>query len=85
MKKIYHYDLRRALAVLATGLLLGGMSGTTVRAADMYRITLNSGGGIPAQTSMNIASTATNVTLHWYGMRGWYAIEATTNFATWSP
>jgi hypothetical protein len=46
----------------------------------MYRITPNSGGGIPAASVITGQTvTATNATLSWYGLQGWYSIEAATN------
>jgi hypothetical protein len=85
MKTIDHYPMRRALAILTTGLALGGLFGTTSRAADMYRITPNAGGGIPAQTTINMAVTSSNTTFSWYGMRGWSTVMASTNFTDWFP
>jgi PKD repeat protein len=80
MKTIDHYSLRRALAAVIAGLALGGNNGTESR-ADMYRMDgLNSGGGIPAQSVITgISQTSSNATLSWYGLQGWYGIEAATN------
>ena len=74
--------MRRALAVLAAGLALGGIFGTSAR-ADMYRIPSGTQGGIPAQSTItSITTVGTNTTVSWYGMQGWYSIEATTNILT---
>jgi PKD repeat protein len=82
MKTIDHYLMRRALAILTTGLALGGMLAPTAR-ADMYRMTPNAGGGIPAQAVINpLIYTATNCTLSWYGLQGWYTVQSTPNLLT---
>ena len=97
MKK--NYPMRRALAVLATGLLLGGMFAATAQTlslppqTNLYRMAsnyvggtvapYNSGGGIPAQSiQTGITTTTTNFTLTWYGLQGWYSIQAATNIIT---
>jgi PKD repeat protein len=69
--------MRRALAVLATGLVLGGIFGTTSR-ADMYHPGgLNSGGGVTAAaTILNTPQPGANSTFSWYGMQGYYSLEA---------
>ncbi len=83
MKTKAFYNMRRVLAVAATGLALGGMLGTTSR-AGIYQIGgLNAGGGVPAQSTItSILYTSTNCTLSWYGMQGWYTVQATTNILT---
>ena len=82
MKTIDHYLMRRALAIVTTGLALGGIIGSA--SGQMYRMpTLGAGGGVPAQATLNpLIYTATNCTLSWYGMDGWYTVQATTNFLT---
>ena len=80
MKTIDHYPMRRALAILTSGLVLGSILGSSSRAADMYRITPNDGGGIPAASVITDQTmTATNTTLSWYGLQGWYSVEASTS------
>lgn len=94
MKTKIHNHLCRTLAILAAGLLLGGLSGMSAR-ADMFRMTnnypagtvapYNAGGGVPAQpiiTSQTI--TSTNATLCWYGMQGWYSIQGSTDLVNWA-
>ena len=78
--------MRRARAILTSGLVLGSLLGTSARATDMYRITPNDGGGIPAASVITGQTvTATNATLSWYGLQGWYSIEAATSPAgPWS-
>src|ERR1035438_6856181 len=40
----------------------------------------NAGGGVPAQSiQTGITTSGTNFTLTWYGLQGWYSIQATTN------
>ena len=97
MKKIYQYDMRRALAVLATGLVLGGMFAVTA-SASIYQMKsnyvagtgapYNAGGGVPAAAyQTGITPTSTNFTLTWYGVQGWYNIEAqnVTASGPWTP
>ncbi|MEI8290400.1 MAG: PKD domain-containing protein [Verrucomicrobiota bacterium] len=88
MKSIYQNSMRRAMAVLVTGLALGGMFGVTAR-ADMYRWpdsvpveNTNAGAirGVQAAAIVGLPVPAgTNVTLPWYGMQGVYAVEGTAN------
>lgn len=94
MKTYDRYHLRRALAVLAAGLALGGMFATTSR-ADMYRIgtnyppgtagPYNSGGGVPARPYITSETvTSTNVMLCTYGMQGWYSVQSSPDMNTWT-
>src|SRR4051794_4183877 len=70
------------LAALTAGALLGS-SGQA--AEDMYR-TAPHEGGVPAQSVINsISVTSTNATLCWYGLRGWYTIEGSTNGTAFNP
>ncbi len=88
MKSIYHNSMRRALAVLATGLALGGMFGVAAR-AEMYRwpdsvpvenTNANAIRGVQAAAIQGVpVPTSTNVTVPWYGMQGVYALEGTDN------
>jgi PKD repeat protein len=82
----YKSKMRRTLAVLATGIALGGMTAQ----AGMYQMAsnyvagtvapYNSGGGVPAGALLTLnTNTSTNVTLSWYGMQGWYVVEGSTN------
>ncbi len=85
MKTIDHFTLRRAFAILTTGLALGGIGGTNSRAADMYRMQELHEGGIPAVTTINMIDSPTNTTFSWYGMRGWSTVLASTNLTDWFP
>jgi len=88
MKTIDNYRMRRALALLAAGLALGGVLGTASGQNQlMYRMPLGSGGGVPAQAVQNNpVITSTNCTLSWYGMEGWYTILGATNMGgPWNP
>ena len=81
MKTKDNFNLRRVLAVLTAGLAVGGMFAASAR-ADMYRMSLNSGGGIPAQSLITSQTlTSSNCTISWYGLQGWYAVQATTNLS----
>ncbi|MCX6896682.1 MAG: multiheme c-type cytochrome, partial [Verrucomicrobia bacterium] len=87
-----HNLMRRAQSVLATGLLLGGLGAATAQSlpSQTNRYLLqsnyvssavapyNSGGGVPAAAYQNptVTITTTNFTLNWYGVQGWYNIEA---------
>ena len=86
--------LRRALAVLATGLVLGGIFAAfaqTPAAQYPYYVIrsnyvagtvapYNAGGGVPAQSYITSQTyTATNCTLKWYGMQGWYSVLGATS------
>jgi hypothetical protein len=93
MKTTAHYSMRRTLAGLAAGLVLGVMFAATAH-ADMYRIGLNyppgtiapynAGGGIPIQAYLGPQTvTPTNVTLTWYGLLGNYGVEASANLGSW--
>jgi Cytochrome c554 and c-prime len=94
MKPNKHFQPRRLLAGLAVGLALGGMAlGTTAHADVVYLgptpdpVYLAGGlnpGGIPAAPTITSflftpPVNPTNGTFNWYGMRGWYNIEAHTN------
>lgn len=80
MKTSNLYPVRRLLAGLTAGLVLGGMFGTSSRAADMYRPGTPTEGGVPAAAVVTLDSqTTSNATLSWYGMRGWYRIEGASN------
>jgi hypothetical protein len=70
MKIFDHYLMRRALAVLTTGLALGGIFAPAAR-ANMYRQDLNEGGGIPGTTTITPTYGTNTVTFSWYGMRCW--------------
>jgi hypothetical protein len=85
MKTMDHYLRCSALSVLTAALAFGGSLGISAR-ADMYRITPNEGGGIPAQAVITDTTiTSSNATLSWYGLQGWYSIEAATSLAgPWS-
>ena len=79
------YDFRRTVAVLAAGLVFNG--GVILSAhADMYRMAELHEGGIPAASVItSYTQTSSNATLSWYGLQGWYSIEAATNIAgPWS-
>lgn len=90
MKTNVHSYLCRALVVVA----LTGIFAAPAR-ASMYQMKSNyvagtaapysAGGGVPAQpiiTSQTI--TATNATLCWYGMQGWYSVQGSTDLVTWA-
>jgi PKD repeat protein len=82
MNTIDYHRMRRALAIVATGLALGGLAGPA-SGQPMYRMqALGSGGGVPAQAVQNspIVSNG-NCTLSWYGTMGWYTILGATNLA----
>jgi PKD repeat protein len=91
MKTIKNYLLRRAIAVLATALALSAMFAPSAD-ASIYQMAsnypagtvppFNAGGGVPAQAFLTLDSvnpTNNTSTLAWYGMMGWYAVQATTN------
>lgn len=88
MKTIAYCHPHRALAAALTALVFMGMLGTAAR-ADMYRAGgINSGGGVEPQSVLGSpVITSSNATLSWYGMQGWYTIEATTNVlgGPWIP
>ena len=76
--------MRRTLAALAAGLLLGGAS---AQADDMYRMPQPlsaTGGGVPAATTITPTYGTNTVTFSWYGMRGWSTIQASSDFVTWT-
>ena len=90
MKTTAPNPMRRALAVLATSLALGGMFAATASAGVYQMVSnyaaggsapYNAGGGVPAAAYQNpaVTVTPTNFTLKWYGVQGMYNIEATTN------
>ena len=93
MKTITPYNLRRALGFVSTGLALSVLLAASAR-ADMYRwpatipVENTNTGAIRGVTAASIIGapviTDTNVTLSWYGMQGWYAIEGSTDGITWS-
>jgi hypothetical protein len=56
-----------------------------LNAGDMYRLSPQPGGISAQSTITSTLVTPTNATLCWYGMQGWYSVEASTNAgATWS-
>ena len=70
----------RGVHVAASGLLtsiaVGAMLAVTAH-ADMYHSPTNSEGGVRAQSTItSITSQGTNTTVCWYGMQGWYNVEA---------
>jgi PKD repeat protein len=71
------------LAAIAAGALLGS---TGQAAEDIYRMPGPLDGGVPAQSTItSSAITPTNASLCWYGMRGWYSVETSTNGgSSWS-
>jgi PKD repeat protein len=86
MKKTDFYRLRRALAILAAGVAVGGMTGSASAQLQMYRMqTLGPGGGVPAPAVPGTpVLNGTNVTIPWYGTMGWYSILGQTNLgAPW--
>lgn len=81
MKTIDLSRVRRALAAVMAVLVLAGVS--VACGQNMYRMPLNSGGGIPAAATLNpLGYTTTNCTVSWYGMEGWYTVQAATNITT---
>ena len=75
---------RRAAALLAAGLAIGGLFASSSR-ADMYRMTLNSGGGIPSQATLGTpVATSTNWSINWYGLHGWYTVQGSADLVNWS-
>ena len=92
MKPINYNLMRRAQSVLATGLVLGGLLAATA-SASVYQMQsnyvagstapYNTSGGVPPAAYQNpaVVVTSTNVTLKWYGVQGFYQIQATTNIA----
>lgn len=82
-------SLRSWAAVVGSlaGVALGAMFGTAAY-ADMYMAPTNAEGGVQAASTItSITPAGTNTTVCWYGMQGWYTIEATTNVTTgpWIP
>ena len=76
--------MRRTLAALAAGLLLGG---TIAQAEDMYRMPeplSTAGGGVPASTIITPDYGTNSVTFSWYGMRGLSTIQASPDLSTWT-
>ena len=70
--------------MLIVGLVFAGMTALSSR-ADMYRMTPNSGGGIPVQGVLtSLEYQVTNCTLRGYNLQGFYVIQDTTNLASGS-
>jgi PKD repeat protein len=93
MNPTHPFTLRRivkpsaAAAGLVAGVILGALLGASAH-AQMYRPGTTAPGGVPAQANItSITPAGTNTTVCWYGMQGWYTIEATTNISTgpWIP
>ena len=91
MNMIHRNPMRHALAILATGLALGGLFAPPAQ-AGIYQLQsnyvagtvapYNGGGGVPAQALMNAPiKTPTNCTFSWYGMKGWSTIYGSTNMS----
>ena len=69
------------LRAAAIGLAVLVMLGTSSR-ADMYRPGALIPGGVPAApTNVTLSLTPTTATLSWYGVEGWYDIQAETNYS----
>ncbi len=94
MKKYYQKPLRAALAVLAAGVVLGGVLAASAQPSVYYMRSnytavtaapYNAGGGVPAQSLMATpVVTSSNCTFSWYGMRGWSTVQGSTNLgANW--
>ncbi len=89
--------MRRAQSVLATGLVLGGLLAATAQSLppqpNQYVLQsnyvagtvapYNAGGGVcaAAYQSPAITITSTNFTIKWYGMNGYYSVQASTNIS----
>jgi PKD domain/Cytochrome c554 and c-prime len=95
MKIFKKKSLRRAVATLSTSLVLGGMCAAKVSAQGIYLMKsnyvagtvapYNSGGGVPAAAILNLnTNTTTNATLSWYGTLGWYNVQGSPDFSTWT-
>jgi len=70
---------RAAVTGLLAPVVLGTLLGTSAP-ADMYQPPTNTEGGVQAQSTItSITPAGTNTTVCWYGMQGWYTIEASTN------
>ena len=94
MKMIYRNPMRHALAVLVTGLALGGLFAASAH-ANIYRMQsnyvagtsapYNAGGGVPAQAFLTLTNqTSTSCTLGWYGMMGWYSVQGSPDLVNWT-
>ena len=98
MKKYYLRPLRQALAVLTAGLVLGGLVTATAQNSlnfptNVYYLSKGSvnpvppysaGGGVLAGAVMATpVLNGGNVTISWYGMRGWSTIQGSTNLTDW--
>ena len=79
------FRLWPAKAELVASIVLGTLLGVSSYAADMFSLSPTPG-GVPAQSTItSITVTPTNATLCWYGMRGWYTVEMSTNLPTYTP
>jgi hypothetical protein len=94
MKIIDNNLMRRAQAVLATGLVVGRLFAASAQTLSLPPQTspylvksnyavgavapYNSGGGVTAAAyqTPTVIITPTNFTLNWYGVQGWYNVEA---------
>ncbi len=90
MKTNFQKYLCRALTILT----LAGICAAPAH-ASMYQIQsnylagtappYNAGGGIPAQPLITSSTfTPTNATLCWYGVQGWYSVQASTDLVNWT-
>ncbi len=69
-------DSHAAPSGLLTTIALGAMLAVSAH-ADMYHSPTNSEGGVRAQSTItSITAQGTNTTVCWYGMQGWYNVEA---------
>jgi PKD repeat protein len=95
MKTMKRNLMRRTLAVLVTGVALGGMFASPAH-AGLYQMK-NSypagtpapynliGGGVPAQAILTLTNvSSTNCTLGWYGTMGWYTVQGSPDGNTWT-
>jgi PKD repeat protein len=70
------FNPRAAATGLLASVVLGAMLGTSSH-ADMYRAATNAPGGVPAQSTItSVTPVGTNAIVCWYGMQGWYSVEA---------
>lgn len=70
---------RSAMAAFAA-VAISTLLGSAAQAADMYLATAATPGGVPARSTIISATpVGTNTTVCWYGMQGWYTVEASTN------
>jgi PKD repeat protein len=71
-------NLRRLVgpSAAAIGLAAAVILGASAH-ADMYRPGTTTPGGVPAQATItSITPAGTNTSVCWYGMQGWYSVEA---------